>query len=95
MLLFQDDSHPLYSRGFDFPVLQSEARPKTGPGVYLKYTGGWAVCCLLCFLSGLYAFSIAVAPICIVRVGEAQGEVSFILKNVKCIFKISKKKFSI
>ncbi|XP_014203938.1 multidrug resistance-associated protein 5-like [Copidosoma floridanum] len=62
----------LVGRSLEFPVLHSfsEAKPKTGLGVYLEYTGGFAVCALLALLVALYAFSIAVAPVCIVHVGK-------------------------
>ncbi|OXU29329.1 hypothetical protein TSAR_006531 [Trichomalopsis sarcophagae] len=68
-----EDGRPLYGRSnFDYPILRSfsEGRPKTGVGVYLKYTGGWSIGILLCVLSALYAFAIAIAPVCIVHVGQ-------------------------
>lgn len=72
LIYLQDDSRPLYARSFEFPVLHklNEARPKSGSSVYLRYAGGWFVFGLLCLLAALYAFCIAVAPVCIVHVGR-------------------------
>ncbi|XP_058795165.1 ATP-binding cassette sub-family C member 12-like isoform X2 [Phymastichus coffea] len=66
-----DDSRPLYGRAFEFPTLRAlnESRPKSGTRVYLRYAGGWPVVGLLCLLVALYAFCVAVAPVCIVHVG--------------------------